>query len=137
MFDVTKRHSLGKLKTTWIPAYETEGMFPYTPVNILVGCKADLDASSREVPREEAEAFASSRGWLYAETSAKDGLGVSEAFERITAEVLSKPHLIEEVEQSKAAAHEAAERASALEEEEQQAHQGKNRSCNLGGCIVS
>ena len=89
------------------------------------------------MPREEAEALASSRGWLYADTSAKDGLGVGEAFERIIAEVLSKPHLIEEMEECKAAAHEAAEKARALEEQEQQAHQDKNRSCNLGGCIVS
>jgi hypothetical protein len=48
------------------------------------------DGTSRVVSREEAEAFASSKGWLYAETSAKDGSGVVEAFEKITAEALNK-----------------------------------------------
>jgi hypothetical protein len=86
------------------------------------------------VPRELGEAFASSRGWLYAETSAKDGLGVQELFEKTALEVLSRPELLEALRRAE---EERAQRALAVSEQEQrQEASGRNRSYNLG-CIVS
>jgi len=53
----------------------------------LIGNKTDLN-SARIVPKEDAEALASQLGCSYYETSAKDNIGVTEAMEAITAELL-------------------------------------------------
>ena len=49
---------------------------------ILVGNKVDL-TESRKVTREKAEELAQSLGVEYFETSAKDGSGTQEVFERL------------------------------------------------------
>lgn len=52
----------------------------------LAGNKCDL-ASQRQVESEEAEAYATEAGLLFAETSAKDNIGVTELFHEIAAKV--------------------------------------------------
>lgn len=49
----------------------------------LVGNKLDLAATSRAVPTEEAKAYATEAGLLYAEASAKTGDNVMDVFTEI------------------------------------------------------
>jgi Ras-related protein Rab-2A len=63
---------------------------------ILVGNKIDLCEDDetmghqREVPREEAEAWATEEGLLFAEASAKSGRNVEFAFEQAVRDILRK-----------------------------------------------
>ena len=54
----------------------------YNAQLVMVGNKVDL-TESRTVTREQAEELAQSLGVEYYETSAKDGVGVNEVFERL------------------------------------------------------
>ena len=54
----------------------------YNAQLVMVGNKVDL-TESRTVTREQAEGLAQSLGVEYYETSAKDGVGVNEVFERL------------------------------------------------------
>jgi GTPase SAR1 family protein len=51
----------------------------------LVGCKSDLDT---EVPTDEILSFAETYKASYIQTSAKDNVGVSEAFRKIIEEAV-------------------------------------------------
>jgi Ras-related protein Rab-18 len=62
-------------------------------VKMVVGNKADMEAA-REVPRAEGEAFARRHGCLFAETSAKLGLAVGQAFEELVLKALDTPALL-------------------------------------------
>ena len=52
-------------------------------VILLVGNKLDLDATARQVPLEEALAFADSNELAFMETSAKTDVGVTMAFSSV------------------------------------------------------
>jgi len=79
VFDVTDRRSFLDL-STWLGDLEQWG--EEGVVIILIGNKADLADSSREVSEEEAKQWAEEKGLLkYIETSAKTGQGIEEAFE--------------------------------------------------------
>ena len=85
MLDVTDRSTLAHVADFAHDArkYGTPGL-----KIIVVGTKGD-DNSTREVTRAEGEAMAQRHGMQYVETSACSGVGVSEAFEAITRQVVS------------------------------------------------
>lgn len=56
---------------------------------ILVGNKADI-ASQRTVSEEEARSVAKSHGLVYIEASAKTGLNVDKAFEKVAEGIIEK-----------------------------------------------
>ncbi len=62
-------------------------------VKMVVANKADRDGE-REVPRAEGEAFARKHGCLFAETSAKLGVAVGQAFEELVLKALDTPALL-------------------------------------------
>lgn len=55
-------------------------------VKLLIGAKTDLP--DRQVTKEEAEDYANKVGLKYVETSAKDSVNVTEAFEELATEML-------------------------------------------------
>ncbi len=92
VFDVTRLESFENLLEGWIkPFYET---VPDKPPMILIANKVDLK-DERLVSQEAAEAFANELkskfnvSIAYIETSAKDGTGITEAFENLTKLVLN------------------------------------------------
>jgi len=87
VFDVTNRGSFVNVQN-WMRQIE---MHAAENVNrVLVGNKCDVEEAAREVSRAEAEALANEYNLAYFETSAKANLGVSEAFERITSDVVQR-----------------------------------------------
>mmetsp|Transcript_8348 Transcript_8348/g.15188 ORF Transcript_8348/g.15188 Transcript_8348/m.15188 type:complete len:279 (-) Transcript_8348:60-896(-) len=66
------------------------------PTKLLLGNKADL-TRYRRIPRETAEKYASERGLIYVETSAKDGTGADTAMERAIFDVLAKASIMQPV----------------------------------------
>ncbi|KAF4518235.1 hypothetical protein B566_EDAN006916 [Ephemera danica] len=94
VYDVCNRASFEH-----IPAWMMEArrhIEPHRPTFILVGCKVDLargdqqGGRQRQVPFEEARAFARENGIPFIETSARNGLNVERAFELITQEVYDR-----------------------------------------------
>jgi small GTP-binding protein len=82
LFDVTNPNSFEHL-ANWIQEvrkYTDDGK--KLPI-ILVGNKRDL-VDNRKIDTEQAQLFAIQHGVEYIETSAKDGSGVNEAFEKIS-----------------------------------------------------
>ena len=56
-----------------------------------------LQASSRQVEREEGEDFARRHGCLFVETSAKTNLAVQSAFDELVSKILETPALLDQV----------------------------------------
>lgn len=94
MYDITSRESFEKAKTQIdilkLNALKEYKDFPKIVKIMLVGCKSDLANEDREgqVSTQEAQAFAKGKGFLFAETSAKTGAGVNEAFEALVKAIL-------------------------------------------------
>ncbi|CAG9310565.1 unnamed protein product [Blepharisma stoltei] len=76
VFDITRRDTFNRL-SEWLNEARLNGNPSMTVM--LVGNKIDLN-SQREVTYEEANKFAMDNNLLYAEASAKTGVGVREAF---------------------------------------------------------
>mmetsp|Transcript_36964 Transcript_36964/g.58135 ORF Transcript_36964/g.58135 Transcript_36964/m.58135 type:complete len:215 (-) Transcript_36964:264-908(-) len=76
VYDISRRATFNHL-TSWL----TDAKTLTTPntVIMLIGNKSDLD-EQRDVPYEEASAFAEENGLIFLETSAKTGTNVEEAF---------------------------------------------------------
>ena len=90
VYDVTAKASLEGARR-WLAELGAE--VPPSPksVVVLVGAKVDLlDAASREVPAEAAEALAASAGAHHLECSAKTGLNVGAIFEHIACTLLER-----------------------------------------------
>jgi len=86
VYDITKKESLKNL-SYWITELKNNG-----PPNIMlavVGNKIDL-IESEEVTLEEASNFAKETGSLFKMTSAKEGKGVHDLFERIAEDLEKK-----------------------------------------------
>mmetsp|Transcript_35461 Transcript_35461/g.40404 ORF Transcript_35461/g.40404 Transcript_35461/m.40404 type:complete len:215 (+) Transcript_35461:228-872(+) len=60
-------------------------------VKLLVGNKIDL---GRQIPREQAEAWARSQGMLFLEASAKTKLGIRQCFMEVVQKILEDPELL-------------------------------------------
>ena len=83
VFSIDKRSSFEKVQH-WIDVIEN-AVDMRTKAAILVGNK--IDKENREVPKEEAMAFAKARKMDYLETSAKSGFQIKEAFNKIYEEI--------------------------------------------------
>eukprot|EP00898_Chlorokybus_atmophyticus_P006421 jgi/Chlat1/6780/Chrsp50S09100 len=79
VYDITNKDTFDKARF-WTKELHKHGAA--SMVIILVGNKTDLE-KHREVPVEEARAFAEENSMLFIETSAKQAINVSELFERI------------------------------------------------------
>jgi Ras-related protein Rab-5C len=79
VYDITNKDSFNKAKT-WVKELQRQGN--PNMIMALAGNKADL-AETREVPSEEAQAYADENGLFFFETSAKHNLNVTEVFEEI------------------------------------------------------
>ena len=93
VFDVTRLESFENLLEGWIkPFYDT---ITDKPPMIIIANKVDL-TEERLISREAAETFVANirikfgADVAYLETSAKEGIGISEAFENLTRLVLKK-----------------------------------------------
>ncbi|KAI9231548.1 MAG: GTP-binding protein RAB5 [Podila humilis] len=86
VYDVTKASSLEKAKS-WVK--ELQRQANPNIVIALTGNKVDLEGYrvSRQVPTEEASAYAQESGLLFFETSAKSGQGVAEVFTEIAKKI--------------------------------------------------
>ena len=72
----------------------------YTCFGVLIWTKPYRDSrttqeSSRQVPTSEGQAFATSMGALFVEASAKDNVGVQQAFHDVVERILNTPGLCE------------------------------------------
>ncbi|KAF6011356.1 hypothetical protein HII13_002718 [Brettanomyces bruxellensis] len=79
VYDITQKASLDKAKY-WIK--ELQKQASNNIVIALVGNKTDLE-EERQIPTEEAQAFANEAGLLFFEVSAKSGKGIKECFREI------------------------------------------------------
>jgi len=92
IFDVTRRETFDKIKK-W---HEDILKDSKNTSLILIGNKIDL-LDQRVVKREEAEALAKELGLSYFETSAKDGIGVNDAFKMLALQMIDKFITVKEV----------------------------------------
>jgi len=76
VYDITRRVTYNHL-TSWLT--DARNLTHPSTVIMLVGNKTDL-TDQRDVPYEEAQAFAQENGVIFMETSAKTGASVEEAF---------------------------------------------------------
>ncbi|ODQ67978.1 ras-domain-containing protein [Nadsonia fulvescens var. elongata DSM 6958] len=79
VYDITQSESLERAKA-WVK--ELQRQANENIIITLAGNKLDLE-QNREVPTEEAEAYAKEAGLLFFETSAKTGVNVTEIFTEI------------------------------------------------------
>jgi len=80
VFDVTQKSSFEGVRT-WV--HELAQLGPEDAVIVVVGNKSDL-AETREVSKDEAQLFATSRSAFYIETSAKTGHHVNEMLDVVS-----------------------------------------------------
>ena len=87
VFSVVDKNSF-ELLDKWINSIN-EKVDIKTKIIILAGNKADIDDDKRQVSREEAENYAKSKNLLYFETSAKSGLNIKEAFNKLYEDIFN------------------------------------------------
>ena len=88
VYDVSNRSSFEHLQT-WFNELETYSN-PHV-IKMIVGNKTDK--ASRQVTREEGEAFAQQMNTLFIETSAKTTTGVKDAFVEVVHKIIETPRL--------------------------------------------
>ena len=95
VYDVTERSSFENIEKYWLK--EVKEYFPNTQeiVMMLVGNKID-NIHGRAVTENEGEELARRNGMMFIETSAKEKIGINEAFEEVVNKVLESP-MIDEV----------------------------------------
>ena len=95
VYDVTERTSFENIEKFWLK--EVKEYFPNTQeiVTMLVGNKID-NIYNRVVTEAEGEELARKNGMMFIETSAKEKIGVNEAFEEVVNKVIESP-MIDEV----------------------------------------
>lgn len=82
VFDLTRYQTFEQMNSWLTEMYDS---LPHDVPFILIGNKVDLiESAGRAVESEAAETFAKSKGSIYIETSAKDGINVDEAFVGLT-----------------------------------------------------
>lgn len=64
-------------------------------VKMVVGNKIDMEGK-RMVTREEGQQFAREHGCLFVETSAKEDIAVTQAFEELVQQIMQTPTILEE-----------------------------------------
>ena len=90
VYDVTERNSFENIEKYWLK--EVKEYFPNTQeiIMLLVGNKID-NIYNRKVTEEEGEELARKHGMMFIETSAKEKIGVNEAFEEVVNKVIESP----------------------------------------------
>jgi Ras-related protein Rab-18 len=89
VYDVARPETLTHIKDIWveeIALYSTNEK----AVKLLLGNKVDTE---RRVPTIEAAKFARDNGFLFAECSSKEGLGIIEAFELLVHRMTEDPEV--------------------------------------------
>mmetsp|Transcript_25654 Transcript_25654/g.29495 ORF Transcript_25654/g.29495 Transcript_25654/m.29495 type:complete len:183 (-) Transcript_25654:11-559(-) len=86
MYETTNLQSFQHLDF-WID--QAEKTIDQTTLIILIGCKCDLE-DEREVTYEQGLKFASEYGMQFYETSAKEGINVSEMFSKLAKDLKEK-----------------------------------------------
>ncbi len=87
VYDVARPETLAHIKDIWveeIALYSTNEK----AVKLLLGNKVDTE---RRVPTIEAAKFARDNGFLFAECSSKEGLGIIEAFDLLVHRMTEDP----------------------------------------------
>ncbi|VDL86914.1 unnamed protein product [Nippostrongylus brasiliensis] len=79
IYDITDQRSFDRAKI-WLK--ELQRALGDTAVLMIIGNKFDLERN-RTVNLEEAQEYANSMGAMYEETSAKENIGIENAFERL------------------------------------------------------
>ncbi|KAG1136514.1 hypothetical protein G6F37_011726 [Rhizopus arrhizus] len=90
VYDITSRSSFENVRRYWL-----EEIRKYADPNVvimLVGNKADLSESSREVETEEGRSLAEKEGLLFIETSALDATNIDTAFTTLVGKLCSNIH---------------------------------------------
>lgn len=85
VYDITNLNSL-KEACSWYDDIKELNLQDKVAI-ALVGNKVEQN-EERKVPYEDAEKIATQNGWLFFETSAKENIGVDDAFEGLTAKAL-------------------------------------------------
>jgi small GTP-binding protein len=90
MYDISARHTFESIKNYWLPHVRSQNLSRHKKM-ILVGNKSDK-FDERQVPAEEAIAFASKeRMWFY-EVSAYDGSLITNIFTDVSRDVILDIH---------------------------------------------
>lgn len=87
-YDITSRASFEHVQS-WLADLERHGDDPHQLALILVGNKADLGSTSREVETKEGEALAKKQNMFFVETSARTALNVDTLFLELTNQMMS------------------------------------------------
>jgi hypothetical protein len=101
---------------------------------MLPTCLWLQEATDRIITRDEGEAYANSKGWLYVESSAKDAIGIQTSFEILACEYLERTSMLEAIaaQQAQWAAEQEVVVEKHVGEDESS---GRNRFCLM--CIIS
>merc|ERR1719161_2068505 len=86
VFDVTQHQTFALLPQLLT---EIQALANTAAVWILIGCKIDNN-TDRQVPKEEATAFAHDRSIPYIESSSKHDVGIQEAFNTLLSTLVDK-----------------------------------------------
>lgn len=86
VFDLTSRPSFDEL-SEWLNDIHT--LSSPNSVIILIGNKSDL-TNDRTIGHEEAKSFSDRHGLIYFETSARNGLNISQAFNTMATEITQR-----------------------------------------------
>ena len=92
VYDVTCRASFENIEKYWLKEVKEYFPNPSEIVMMLVGNKIDNQVG-RVVSEEEGEDLARVHGMMFIETSAKEKIGVNEAFEEVVNKVIESPML--------------------------------------------
>lgn len=87
VYDVTDRGSFENIKN-WVGQIQQHADFNVN--KILIGNKCDMDPTEMAVKEEEGKKLASDYGIQFFQTSAKHNLKVTEAFEAIAKDVMTR-----------------------------------------------
>ncbi|KAG1370333.1 hypothetical protein G6F61_012125 [Rhizopus arrhizus] len=87
VYDITSRSSFENAQRNWLK--EIREYADPNVVIMLVGNKADLSKSSREVETEEGRSLAEEEGLLFIETSALDSTNINTAFTTLIGKLCS------------------------------------------------
>lgn len=92
MYDVNNKNTFNKLYV-WIEELETYSTKPNL-VKMMIGNKIDMPVL-RQVPHEKGLIFAKANHAMFAETSAKNNVGVNDAMENLVRKILATENLWE------------------------------------------
>jgi small GTP-binding protein len=99
VYDVTNEHSFVHVRS-WLDRIQSVWKDDYSPMVMLVGNKSDL-VRDRVISREEGELFARRHDMMFAETSAKVGENVEDAFLLpVLSFMKNHPDLLEETDET-------------------------------------